>query len=64
MAAANPFDEVAADALFVAQGLESDNLSLAFLALQDFEAVFYNSSAAIQPQLQQAFSYDFVSDLL
>jgi subtilase family serine protease len=56
--------EVAADALFVVQGLESANLSLLLLGLQDFEAVFWNSPAATRPQLQQEFFDDFISDLL
>jgi subtilase family serine protease len=64
VASSSPAQEVAADALFVVQGLESDNLSLVLLGLQNYEAVFWNSSAAIQPQLEQAFIGDFLSDLL
>jgi hypothetical protein len=56
-------DRVAADALFVAQGLESHNLSLVLLGLQDFEAVYWNSSAAGQTQLQQEFFADLLLDL-
>ena len=56
-------DRVGADALFVAQGLESHNLSLVLLGLQNFEAVFWNSSAAVQTQLQQDFLADLYFDL-
>jgi hypothetical protein len=61
--APRPFDEAATDALFVVQGLESDDLSLALLGLEDFEALLFNSSATIQPQLRQAFFNDFLTYL-
>jgi hypothetical protein len=57
-------DAIAADALFVAQGLESDNLSLAFIGWDDFAAVYLNSPAASQPQLRLEFFEDMVSDLM
>jgi hypothetical protein len=61
--APSPTDEVAADALLVAEGLASDDLSLILLGLANFESLFWSSSAAIQPQLQFEFIDQLVNDL-
>jgi subtilase family serine protease len=59
----NPFDEAAADALFVVNGLESNNLSLVLFGIQDFESVLHQAPSSLQQPLQQAFVYDFFLDL-
>jgi subtilase family serine protease len=60
----NPFDEVAQDALFVLKGLQTNNLSLVLMGLQDVESVLQQAHAPLQQQLQQAFVFDFFMDVL
>jgi subtilase family serine protease len=60
----NPFDEVARDALFVLKGLETNNISLVLMGIQDFESVLQTARPPLQQQLQQMFVFDFYMDLL
>jgi subtilase family serine protease len=58
------FNEVARDALFVVQALESNNFYFTLLGLQDFWSTLHSAPASVQPQLQQAFLHDCFADLL
>jgi hypothetical protein len=58
----NPFNEVATDAVYVLQGLETNNFGLLLAGLQDFQAVS-NNNPQLASQLQPAFFFDLFADL-
>jgi hypothetical protein len=59
----DPFREVADDALLLARGLKSGDLSAVLAPLADFQALLSRSAAAQQLALEQAFINDLFADL-
>jgi hypothetical protein len=62
-APANPFDEIAADALFLAQSVQTGNLNAIYAGVMTFESILDHSPASMQQQLEQAFIDDIFADL-
>jgi hypothetical protein len=54
---------VAADALFIAQGVRAGDFSAVLTGLQRFESLYFSSTGDQQAQLRQALWFDLLADL-
>jgi hypothetical protein len=61
--APNPFNEVAVDALFVVQSVESGDMAAIYAGVLTFESILDHSPASLRQPLTQAFIDDIFADL-